>query len=224
MWKIFVKDIRVNREYLLLLLIVLAGISFGFCQGVVADIGLEVEAYVLAVFLSSLIASKLFVIVDETTNVEQLFASLPVTRVQLVVSKYLSSFLHMALAMVVHLTVIHLSMTEELLTEAAFIYRPEFWIITSILLILSDAFTYPFYFRYGFVKGAIIYGFALISFMILTVITINILGRKELVQNFIRWVSSLEPWVVYASLVITILTILGSSLLISINIYKKQDL
>ena len=45
MWKLFIKDIRVGREYLALMLSLLAAISFGFSRDIVPD----VEMYVLVV-------------------------------------------------------------------------------------------------------------------------------------------------------------------------------
>ena len=130
----------------------------------------------------------------------------------------------MAMAVMVHLLVIHLSATSELLEEAAFLFRPEMWIITPLLLLLSDAFSYPFYFRFGFVKGAIIYGFVLISLMILTVITIRFWIPEELGQQIVGWISGLQPWLAYAGLIAIICLIQGSSVLVSIEFYKRQDL
>lgn len=220
MWKLFIKDIRVNREYLGLMLSLLAAISFGFSLDIVPD----VEIYVLVVILSSLITSKLFLIMDETTQTVSFFASLPITRAQLVLSRYLSSFLCMMIALAVHLVVIHLSASTELQEEAAFLFRPGLWIITPVLLILSDAFSFPFFFRYGFVRGAFFYGLTLIMLMIFTVMAIRFYVPQGFAQHIIHWVSERPFWLIVAAFLTIVSMILGGSVLISIHTFKRQDI
>ncbi|MEO9869688.1 ABC-2 transporter permease [Ekhidna sp.] len=224
MLKLVIKDFRANRTYLLLLFIVLAAISFGFNLAIIAESEVEAELFPLVVILSAMVASKLFILAEAEVSADKLFAGFPVTRKEMVLAKYISSGLLILMALSIHLLVIRISSTEALRSENSFIYQPEMWIISGLILIISDAFSFPFYFRYGIAKGAMMYGVVLITFMMLTVLVLNMLNPGDLLHALFLRVTDQPAWAIFAELVALFLLILSSSILISISVFKTKDL
>ena len=98
------------------------------------------------------------------------------------------------------------------------------WMASALILIASDAFSFPFYFRFGAIKGALIYGATLITCMILTILVISVLNPGALLHNLYLRIVQQPAWVIVTELTTLFLLILGSSILISINAYKNKDL
>lgn len=222
--KLILKDFRVNTIYLTLLFVVLAAISFGFNMAIISESNVESELYVLAVILSAMVSSKLFLLTEAEVNADRLIAGFPVTRNQIVAAKYLSSALLIFISLIIHMLVIRISSTEVLRSENAFMYQSEMWIISGLLLILSDAFSYPFYFRYGIVKGALMYGLTLITLMIVTVFILNMFNPADALHNLVIRITAQSPYLLFTELLMLFVLIVGGSISISINVFKNKDL
>lgn len=224
MLKLVIKDFQVSRIYLLLLIAVLAIISVGYTQALGNGEKVESELYVIVVLLSAMISSKLFLLQEAESNSETLIAGLPLTRKQIVIGRYLSSFLMVVLVLVVHLISIQLGSTGTLRNENHIMYRPEMWIISGMALMLADALAFPFYFKFGLGKGALMYGATMIFLFFLTVFTIGQYDRSKWFQEFVKAVFSQPKVLLTIELIILFLLILWSSISISINVYKNKDL
>ncbi|MEP0986503.1 ABC-2 transporter permease [Ekhidna sp.] len=224
MLKLVIKDLRANTMYLLLLFVVIAGISAGFNIAIKAKVDIEVELYVLAVILSTMIASKVFTISDNESNADLFFAGLPVNRKQIVLGKYLSSAMLVLVTLGVHFLAITLSSNEALRAAHHFMYQPPLWIFSFIILTFSDAFSFPFFFRFGIAKGAIVYGFCLLVLMIVTVLTVNMLNPTDLLYQVYLTLINQHPIALIVELAVFGFLILGGSIIISIHVFKHKDL
>ncbi|MEP1032485.1 ABC-2 transporter permease [Ekhidna sp.] len=224
MLKLVIKDFRANTMYLLLLLVVIAGISVGFNFSIISELDIETELYVVAVILSTTVASKVFAISDNESNADLFFAGLPVNRKQMVIAKYISSAMLVLITLGVHYLAILLSSNETLRMEHAFMYQPPIWILTFLLLTFSDAFSFPFFVRFGLAKGAMAYGTFLLTLMIVTVLTINMLNPSDLLYEWFIILTNQHPIALISELAIFGCLILGSSMIISINAFKHKDL
>ncbi len=224
MIRLVIKDFKANSMYLLLLFVVIAGISFGFNISIIKELDIETELYVIAVILSTTVASKVFAISDNEANADLFFAALPVNRRQMVMAKYISSSMLILITLGVHYLAISLSSNEALRLEHAFMYQLPIWIFSFLLLILSDAFSFPFFFRFGLAKGAMAYGTFLLTLMIVSILTINMLNPSDLLYEWFIILTNQHPIALITELAIFGCLILGSSIIISINVFKHKDL
>ncbi len=224
MLKLVIKDFRANQGYLLLLFAILILIGMGYSMAIKAESDIEPEIYVLVIILSATVASKLFILTEVEAGADKLIAGLPVNRKQMVLARYLSSVLMIILTLIVHCTIIYLTSDEAMRHENQFMYRPEIWIVSGLLLMVSDAFSFPFHFAFGAIKGAVMYGFTLISFMILTILIISMTNSNVAWREFFLKISQQSVGLIFGELAFIFLLILGSSILISINAFKNKDL
>jgi len=224
MLSLIIKDFRAQKQYLLLLFIMIAGISAGFniAQRVEADI--EVELYILTVVLSTLIASKLFTLFDYQANAELFFAALPVTRKQMVIAAYSSSAVLAIVTLGVHFLAIVLSSTELLRAEHTFMYEAPMWIFAFVALVLTDAFSFPFSFKYGLAKGSFVYGCFFITLIITAIVTINTLNPTGFLYTWVTAFLKQSPVMLISQLTVFGIIILGISIFISIHTYQGKDL
>ncbi len=224
MLSLIIKDFRAQKQYLLLLFIMIAGFSAGFniAQRVEADI--EVELYILAVVLSTLFASKLFTLFDFQANAALFFAALPVTRKQMVIAAYSSSALLAVVTLSVHYIAVVLSSTELLRAEHSFMYEAPMWIFAFVIMVLTDAFSFPFSFKYGLVKGSFFYGCFFITLIITAIITINTLNPAGLIYSWFNAFLKQSPVWIISQLIVFGIIILGTSIFISMRTYQGKDL
>lgn len=224
MLKLVVKDFRANESYLLLSLAMMIAIGVGYQMAMKMGSDLEPEIYVLVVILSTMVASKLLILTEAEAGADKLVAGLPVNRKQMVLARYLSLVLIIGMALLVHWGTIQLSADDAMRQEHPFIFRPELWIVLWFLLIVSDAFSFPFHFLFGAVKGALMYGLTLITFMLLTILTITLINSNVAWSHLFLRVSQQPIGLIMAELVAIFFVILGGSVFLSINAFKNKDL
>ncbi len=224
MLKLVIKDFQVSRIYLLLLIAVLALISIGYTRALGSGEKVESELYVIVVLLSAMISSKLFLLQEAESNSETLIAGLPHTRKQIVIGRYVSSFLMILVVLGVHLIAIQISSTDALRNENYIMYHPEMWIISGLALMLADAIAFPYYFKFGLGQGALMYGATMIFLFFLTVFTLGRYDRSIWFREFMQAVFEQPKVLLTIELIILFLLVLWSSLSISINVYKNKDL
>lgn len=224
MWKLVIKDFRAHLGYLVFLFAFIASISMGFNIAIKSGNDIETELQILTVILSAMVASKLFILTEVENGTDKLFLGFPVARKQMVLAKYMSSILMILITMSVYLITVYLISDETQRHENEILYRPAVWIVSALILIVSDFFSFPFYFGFGPVKGALIYGFTLIAFMILTVLVINLLNPGMLLHQFYLLISQQPAGLILVELVVLFLLIAGGSILISIRTFNHKDL
>ncbi|MDW3190892.1 MAG: ABC-2 transporter permease [Cytophagales bacterium] len=222
--KLVIKDFRANTGYLLLLFAILISISVGFNLSIITEGKVESEVYLLVILISTTMATKLFIITETEVSADKLIAGLPVNRMQMVLARYLSSIMMIFLALMVHWSIVHLVSNEVVRSENGILYRPDMWIVMGLLLTLSDAFSFPFHFVFGAIKGGLMYGFALIAFIILTILTITLINNNDAWKALFLKITQQPTGLIFTELIALYLLILGSSMLISMNAYKNKDL
>lgn len=224
MLKLVIKDFRISKFYLLLLFIVLAAVSVGFMLSLRAGNSIEAELYVIVVILSAVISSKLFLLIEAEADADRLFIGLPITRKQLVVSKYIVSTLMILLVLMVHLVAVLASSSVEMRNENYLMFYPAMWIISGLVLILSDSLSFPFYFRFGLLKGGIMYGITMLTLSLLTVFTLGQINRSIWFHDLVMCILSQPIGFLITEFIALFILILWGSIFISISVFKNKDL
>ena len=91
MRQLIIKDFRANWTYLLFVLAILFAISMAFLYNWIGENGRSdpgLVLYFLIVLLSSALVSMLFMKVDEVYRSDEIYASLPVIRSQIVIARH----------------------------------------------------------------------------------------------------------------------------------------
>jgi len=217
--------------YQLLALAILFMVSLGWIMALASGTQIEWEIYIMGVLLTSLLVPNLFLIIDEIYQTEDLFASMPVNRKLIVYGKYGSTILQIILVLGIHLLGIHLGVFffgGGLALDIGLAFDPLIWIVILILLLLFISFFFPFIFKFGLVKGAIIFGIIQLSLLILGfigLITLNSsLNPGKFLQPLFNWISPLSNFTLYIGLIAFLLFVIGGSIACSSKVYKNKDI
>ena len=231
MLSLIFKDFRANWMYQALGWGLLFAMSTGYVVAFSAGNALEVELYIIGVVLSCLMLSNLFLFIDEFYQMHAVFASLPVTRNQIIWARYLSVFLQTSIALIVHIAGIQIaSLFLDTPNDASFeiLFRPGLWLSLLGLLLLFISLSYPFYFKFGMLKGNLIIGIIFFSMIVLGVVG-SMLFRVHFnimkhVQAAINWMATQPAFIILFLLTGFFLFMMGSSIGLSAKFYKNQDL
>ena len=231
MLQLILKDFRANWPYQLFSLTILFSISTIFIYLMLdgngsVDPGLIL--YFVMVVLSSSIVSLLFMTMDKLYNADSFFASLPVTRNQIVLAKYSTSFIQISLALIIHFLGVLFGAFMEGSTnypELEIIYNPIFWLSTLIALTLFKSYAYPIYFKFGLSKGAVIQGVIQFTiFVIFVAIMVNYNNFWNIFQEGITWMLNQNKWMLITVVIAFFLLIMRGSIVLSIKVFKNKDI
>ncbi|AFU68319.1 ABC-type transporter membrane protein [Psychroflexus torquis ATCC 700755] len=231
MLQLILKDFRANWLYQLVSLAILFCISLLFIYHMIEENGSadpELVIYFVVVLLSSSAVSLVFMMIDEMYKMNEFCISLPVTRNQIVVAKYTSSIVQLALALVLHflgvqvVVYFHGGLGNP---ELEIINNPIIWISAFMILLLFKSYSYPIYFKFGLMKGVAIHSvLQFILFVIFVVLMANYNHSWNGYPEGISWILNQNKWALL--IVVTAFTILmmkGSTVL-STKIFKKKDI
>lgn len=230
MLQLILKDFRANWMYQSFNLVILFAISMGYMYILIEEKGKtdpDMVLYVLIVVFSSAIVSLLFMVIDKVSKTDELFLSLPVARKQIVIAKYVNSFVLFILALLVHFSgaILGAYIQGNMNYHGMKIfYNPTLWLLMGTMLILINGFSFPFYFKFGLRKGAmivIITGFLL---LVLVFFGILMLGLSNYIVPAWNWLSAQSSLIVLIEIIILSLFIFGSSVSLSTKIYKNKDI
>ncbi len=224
MLRLLAKDFRAHRDYLLLFVAVYASISLGFFLALSGDFGFEPEMFILIYFLGGMFASKLFVILDEVAASNAFIASLPITRNNQVLARYLSTFILTVVAAVVHLAVFEITAPDELKAMAGIVSQPAVWILPVILVIISSTFSYPLLYKFGMVRGALIYAISITMLLVLSMKITMTLNAGESIRNVITALLAQPAWLIIVQMLLLITMLLTISIFVSTRIFKSSDI
>jgi hypothetical protein len=229
MLQLILKDFRANWLYQLFSLAILFCISMLFIYHMIEENGSadpELFIYFMVVMLSSSAVSLVCMLIDELYQIDELFISLPVTRKQIVLAKYLSSIVQLALALVVHflgaqvVIYFHGGLGN---SELEIIYNPMVWIAVFMILLLFKCYSYPLYFKFGLMRGIAIHSlFQFILFVTFVVIMVNRNSSWNIFQEGINGILNQNRWILLTLVIAFFLLIMKGSLALSINNLKKK--
>ncbi len=231
MLSLTLKDFRANWMYQALGYGLLFAMSTAYVVAFSYGNELEVELYIIGVVLSCLMLSNLFLFIDEFYQMHAVFASLPVTRNQIIRARYLSVFLQISIALIIHIAgiqVASLFLDISAYRSLEILFRPGLWLSILGLLLLFISFSYPFYFKFGMLKGNLIIGIIFFSMMVLGIVG-SILFRIHFnivkhLQAAINWMAAQPTFIILFLLTGFFLFMMGSSIGLSAKFYKNKDL
>lgn len=240
--QLIIKDFKANWLYQLLSMGVLFALSTAYAYQSFSAINnsatpedtyipIESELYIIAMVLSSGFVSILFFVVDEIYQFTITFASLPVNRSQLVKSKYGGSFLQIILALFVHflaIQLIALFVGYSAHPSLDVLFNFDFWLGACVFLIFYYCLIYPFLFRFGLIKGAIILcSIQFVSLIIIIALAINFGGSFNfpayIGQLLSAFFSQSESMVILELIGLFTLLVIGS-IQLSTKLYQNKDL
>ncbi len=231
MLQLILKDFRANWLYQLFSLVILFSISTLFIYLMLEGNGSadpELVIYFMVVMLSSSFVSLLFMKVDEIYHTDEIFVSLPVTRNQIVLAKYASSFFQVLLALIFHFfgTQLGAYLQENLgHPELEITYSPILWSSILIALLLFKSYAYPLYFKFGLTKGAAIHSvIQFFFFVIFVTLMINYNNAWADFQHSLKWLVNQNRLEVLAVFTAFFLLIMGGSMVLSTNFFKNKDI
>jgi len=185
-----------------------------------------------------IISSFLFITVDNLSDADMIYASLPIKRSKIVLSRYITSFIQvlisLSLVILAILSSIYIFNTYDPAFEKMLSLSGITTMIISLTMILS--FIFPFIFKFGSGKGFYI---AIISQIILLlllpfveflqnalegIITFDITLVLKMVKEAIQWLMSYPKIVAYIILFVIVSIIILSSIGLSVRFFNRKDL
>ncbi len=226
--KLVLKDFRANWAYQLDSMVLLFALSTLFIYIMLlenAQLDPEVVIYFMMMLMSTSIVSLLFMKMDELYKMDELFVSLPVTRTEIVIGKYLSSIIQVLLALPVHFMGVQLgfyfhgSLKNP---ELAFIYNPLLWIAMGSVILLFKSYAYPFYFKFGLSIGVAIHSVIQFLLLVLFILSSQLFNLQLIINKVVERVSTHNGYLVFAILAMALIVLMSLSIALSSKIYKNK--
>ena len=230
MLKLILKDFRANWKYENSLLILMLTLGFLYMLLILFK-NVEIELYVMIIFISCIAFPKLFLILDELAGVTETIVSLPVSRRQIVKARYYSFIIQLSLTLFAHYIAIQLSyMLLSAQSNDAFnlLFDIRMWMVIGIVALLMECFAYPFYFKFGLWKGMITV--AVIQFLMIVFLIFisrffgDVVNTLVLIETTTTFIAQQEQWVTLIAFISFIALAFKLSMAISNMAYKNKDL
>lgn len=230
MWNLIHKDYYAHWQHLLAGSTILFVVSSLYVYTMLLGGGRadpDLIIYFLIVVLSSAFFSLLFMKMDELYRADVFFVSLPTSRKQVVLARYLSSFGCLFLALLSHFLGVKfgswvygtagqgvLAITGHLST----------WLIVFIVCLLFKSYSYPLYSKFGLSKGVAVY--IGIQFLLLVAIILShrAFNLFEPIQYALEWISANGSIWILLGLCLLLMFFLMCSVRISMWFYENKDL
>ncbi len=177
--------------------------------------------------LSTSIVSLLFITMDELYKMDEIFVSLPVTRTEIVIAKYTSSFIQVLLGLPVHLLGVQLGIyfhgglgTSDL----EVIYNPILWLSMGGILLFFKSYAFPLYFKFGLLVGAIIHIGIQFVLLVILILTFQLFNLQTLIEQLITWGNLQNNSLLFAALAAVFISIMSLSIAISSKLYQNKSI
>ena len=218
MFNLILKDLLVQKKSILF--------AFGYCFFLVfAFQGLEGTAPVTATTAVVYLLIQYSFAHEDKNKSEIMLNSLPISRKDIVLAKYLSIFLYITLAMVAYMLATLLVIAMKIPVKVQFISLQDFT-TTLFVVSLMASFYLPVIFKFGYLKAKI---FNMLIFLLFFFIPMAIIALYRSskpaspVQNALNDTAGWPQWQI-ASLIIGIsLLFICVSYLISVRIYNNRE-
>jgi len=200
--------------------------------------GIVVGFFTFITIVLCVFSSFVFIIMDTTSRMEIIYASLPLSRVIIVPARYASSFILLALSMglviLTMLTAVHLFGKNDPVFEIILSLRGILTFAVFMLFIIS--FIMPFMFKFGSGRGTIAALITQLIFLLIVplaeflfdalkgILNFDITWIMSILKSFLEWIISLSAVSAYLLLFTIITTVILISISLSMRFYKKLDL
>jgi len=231
MLRLVIKDFRANWKYVALGLGVLFALSSSFMYTALKapfSVDPDLLIYFLLVIVSSVVFTLLFLMIEQLYNTNIIFASLPISRRQFVVQRYVATYLQLLLGFGFHFIGLQIGIyfsegIDQVVEDQ--VYNPRVWLLVLLFVMSVKAFSMPFYFKHGLRKGILIIGlvqcFSCIAFVYIMMSYTQI---WDALQRLIFTVISFNSQVTIPICIGVTVLFLWISTQVSILIYKSKDL
>lgn len=232
MLQLIFKDFRAYLPYQLLSLLVAFVMStLAVVFMLTAGDQIYLGIFVVGSMLCSSMFSMVFMMMDESYGASEVYASLPVSRRQIVWARYLTSSVQILLVLAACILAAQpVAVFQESLDDPALqvIYHPLFWVMMLLLLLLVVGFSYPFYFKYGLGKGALILGLVQIVLIVVAGLAYYLfapyLDLKNELHTVFQWLLRQKPLFLILLVTGVWLIMLRGSVELSVRLFQKRDL
>lgn len=241
--QLIAKDLRANWLFQFSSLLVLFLVSIGFMYLALGEgnnqadslslvqASMAVLIYGMFIIPTTLLVALTFLILDEMYQTQSLLASLPVTRGQMVIARYATSFLQIFLALALHFIAL---LPGAYLNGGAHhpalavLSHPLVWVLLAVALFLFLSFFYPFYFKFGMRKGMIRMTLALMCVILLAIKAWQIMDTsievQQTIQAIVEWGQGQNGVVIVLGLLGCFLLLVGGSVKLSMVFYKNREI
>lgn len=241
--QLIAKDLRANWLFQFSSLLVLFLVSIGFMYLALGEgnnqadslslvqASMAVLIYGMFIIPTTLLVALIFLILDEMYQTQSLLASLPVTRGQMVIARYATSFLQIFLALALHFIAL---LPGAYLNGGAHhpalavLSHPLVWVLLAVALFLFLSFFYPFYFKFGMRKGMIRMILAFMCVILLAIKGWQIMDTsievQQTIQAIVEWGQGQNGVVIVLGLLGCFLLLVGGSVKLSMVFYKNREI
>ena len=228
--KLILKDFKAHWRYWLDGLVLLFVISTLFIYMMLlqnAKFDPEVLFYFMVMLLSTSVVSLLFMKLDELSKVDEIFVSLPITKTEIIIAKYISSIVLVMLALPVHFLGVQLGVYfygGQGLPDVEITYNPLLWLSMGAVLLFFKSYAYPLYFKFGLSIGVAIQSAIQFLLIILLILSINVFNFQIPFNNLIEWVFSQNGYLVFAVIACALMALISLSITLSSKLYKNKEI
>lgn len=213
MFNLAFKDIILQMKYFILSILIVLGLSL-LNRNAFFILCIPAAAVYMGVAYSCMY--------DDKNNTEIIFASLPMKRSSIVLSKYVSLLYFLIIS--VFFTVIFLSVVKMSGFMKVSTINSEEMIASCIPAVLLASIYFPIYFKFGYMDSKYI---AIGLFMFMFFAPSLLLSSASIKKNFFQaliYIKNKPVFTIDAAMILLIAAIMIISALISVNIYKNKDL
>jgi len=221
MLNLVIKDILIQKKTIIFALLYAAFVLAFFSTIFPSGFGLYVMSPMIITYLYITFAVQY----DDKNNSEVILNSLPLKRSDIVISKYISTFVFGSIGIICSILVDVIGKVTGLSTFIGSISLLNIVLVTSAICIFSSIF-YPVYFKFGVAKMKI---FTVVIFMIIFFVPMNVISymsenpNNVFVHEFNLFINNTSSLTINSLCIIIGLIFFMVSLRISIHIYNNKE-
>jgi len=229
-FKLIKKDFRAHWAYQLDGMVLLFAISTLFIYIMLQENSKadpELIIYFMVMLLSTSIVSLLFITIDELYKIDEIFVSLPVTRTEIVIAKYSSSFIQVLLALPVHFLGVQLAIFFNGSLEDSgleVIYNPILWLSMGGILLFFKSYAFPLYFKFGLAIGAAIHIGIQFLLLVILILSFQLFNLRFLIEKLIEWSDGQNEYLLFTAIAVAFISLMSFSIALSSKLYKNKSI
>ncbi len=230
MVQLILKDFRVHALLVVICLAALFAASTLYIALVLLSgngFKTELMLYTLITILSSSAVSLLFFIQDEMFKTDAVFVSLPVSRKQLVWSKYISSIVLLLLAFTAHFFGFQLGVVinNGVGFEGAVVYEgPLLWCMLLLAVVAFKSYAFPLYFKFGMATGGMVFSVFQLLVVIAFLYSLQFETWTDQINAVVVWAEQRSLGGLFGMLLCLVVLLTSGSMPLSAQLFKNKNL